>query len=57
MIVYNLPINFSKFSYIVARRVNGALWFWGAFRKRNDANEAALEVGGVTLEVTEVERG
>ena len=57
MIVYNLPPNFSKFSYIVARRVNGVLWFWGAFRKRNDANEAALEVGGVTLEVTEVERG
>lgn len=57
MIVYNLPVNFSKFSYIVARRVNGALWFWGAFRKRNDANEAALEIGGVTLEVAEIERG
>ena len=55
MKVNNLPVNYSKYAFIVARRANGELWFWGAFNNRDNANEAALEVCGIVLEKNSVE--
>lgn len=49
--INNLPIYAKGYNYIVARDVDGELWFWGAWDDRNKANEAALELGnGVVIE-------
>lgn len=56
MKVSNLPDDYKKFPYIVARRVNGVLWYWGAYKNRNQANEAALAYNGITLESAIIER-
>lgn len=49
--IYNLPIYAKGYKYIVARDIDGELWFWGAWDDRNKANEAALELGnGVVIE-------
>lgn len=46
--------NFPKYAedkkYIVAREIDGELWFYGAYDESNKANEIALEIGGVTLQ-------
>jgi hypothetical protein len=55
--INNLPDNFTKYPYIVARRANGELWYWGSFKSRTNANEAALSVNGITYQTEEVERG
>ena len=57
MKINNLPDNYQRFPYIVARRVDGELWYWGAYRNRDRANEAALENGGEMWESNMVERG
>ena len=44
--INNLPTYANKYKYIVARRVDGELWFWGAWNDRNKANEVAIEIGG-----------
>ncbi len=36
--------------YIVAREIEGELWFYGAWDDRDQANEAALEIEGITVE-------
>lgn len=39
-----------QYKYIVARRVGGELWFWGAWNDRDKANDVAEELGnGVVL--------
>lgn len=39
-----------KYQFVVARRVNGELWFWGAWNDRNTANTVADELGnGVVI--------
>ena len=47
--INNMPEYAATKKYIVVRRVNGELWFWGAWNDRDAANEAALEIGGITL--------
>lgn len=47
--INNMPEYATTKKYIVVRRVNGELWFWGAWNDRDAANEAALEIGGITL--------
>lgn len=44
--INNLPTYANEYKYIVARRVDGELWFWGAWNDLNKANEVALEIGG-----------
>ena len=39
-----------QYKYIVARRVDGELWFWGAWNDRDKANDVAEELGnGIVL--------
>lgn len=39
-----------QYKYIVARRVDEELWFWGAWNDRDKANDVAEELGnGVVL--------
>lgn len=55
--INNLPDNFTKYPYMVARRVNGALWYWGSFYDRRLANDVALAENGITYQTEQVERG
>lgn len=57
MKINNLPDNYKNYAYVVARKVDGDLWFWGCYNDRNRANETALEEGGETWESAIVERG
>lgn len=47
MTINNMPNTTKK--YIVARRVDGELWFWGSWDDRDRANEVALEIGGEVI--------
>ena len=42
-----------EYPYTVARVSDGELWFWGAYAGEEEAQEAALEVGGVVLRPVE----
>lgn len=44
--INNLPTYAADYRYIVCRRVDGELWFYGAWNDRNKANEVALEIFG-----------
>ena len=57
MTINNLPTYARRYPFIVARFVDGQFWFWGAFSDRRQANEAALEEGGVTFEADLVDWG
>ena len=57
MKINNLPDNYKNYLFVVARKVDGDLWFWGCYNDRNRANEAALEMDGETWESAIVERG
>lgn len=49
--INNFPEYAKEYKYIVVQRIDGELWFWGAWDDRNKANEAALELGnGVVIE-------
>ena len=42
--IYNLPVSYEH--YIVAREVDGELWFWGSWDRITDAHNAACAVNG-----------
>ena len=42
--INNVPA--SAKAYVVARRIDGDLWYWGSWDDRDTANEVALQVGG-----------
>lgn len=47
--VNNVPEYANHYDWWVVNRVDGELWFWGAWNDRDRANEVALEIGGITL--------
>lgn len=46
MTIQNVAEYAKNYKYIVVRRVNGELYFWGAWNDRDKANEVAIEIGG-----------
>lgn len=46
MTIQNVPEYAKNYKYIVVRRVDGELYFWGAWNDRNKAKEVAIEIGG-----------
>lgn len=44
--INNLPTSANNYKYIVARRIDGTLWYWGAYNDPDKANNVALEIGG-----------
>ena len=44
--INNVAAYAEKYEFIVARPVDGEFWFWGAYRTKADAKEAAEEVEG-----------
>ena len=47
-IVHNMPQEHEQ--YIVARCFDGELWFWGSWKDKEDAKNAARKVDGVVVE-------
>lgn len=47
--VNNVPEYANHYEWWVANRVDGELWFWGAWSDRDRANEVALELGAVVV--------
>lgn len=45
--INNLPRTFR--AWIVARDVDGELWFWGSWDSREAAQAAAWDIGGVVV--------
>lgn len=48
--VKNVPDYAKDYDYIVARPVDGDLWFWGAWNDEAKAHEVAREVNGLVVE-------
>lgn len=46
--VMNMPESVKR--YVVARAVNGTLWFWGTWDSKAEADSVANEIGGVIVE-------
>ena len=44
--INNLPAYATKYRYIVARNVDGAFWFYGAYDDGSKAENAAVECNG-----------
>ena len=51
--INNLPTYANEYKYIVARRVDGELWFWVAWNDRDKANDGAEELGNGVILVNE----
>lgn len=51
--VKNVADYAKDYKYIVARNIDGELWFWGAWNDRNKANEVAIELGNGVVIVNE----
>jgi len=51
--VNEVPASAMKYAYIVAREHADAMWYWGAFRKEEDALECAREINGVVIPTAE----
>lgn len=47
--VNNLPAYAEGKRYIVARNLDGELWFWGAWDDEAKARQAAVEIDGVVV--------
>ena len=44
--VKNLPEYANEYQYIVASRIDGDLWFWGAWNDMKEAINAAEKIDG-----------
>ena len=53
--IYNLPDAFE--AYVVAREVDGDLWFWGSWDRITDAYNASKAIGGAIFPKAVVVRG
>lgn len=49
--INNLPDYYSDYEYIVARDIEGELWYWGAYHDQDRANNIAEDINGVVVEV------
>ena len=51
--VNNLPTNLNRYGWVVARPVDGELWFYGAWyaTQEAEAKAQAREVEGIALQV------
>lgn len=47
--INNLP-SYPLSKYIVARNVDNALWYWGTWDSREEAEKVAREIDGVVIE-------
>ena len=48
--INNMPNYATDYAYIVVRKVEKDLWFWGAYSDHDKAFDAAEEIDGFILE-------
>ena len=53
--IYNLPEYTFNYNFIVARDVDGDLWFWGAWNTEAEARKIAVEIGGEVVSVDDID--
>lgn len=49
MNLINAPEYASHYEFVVAREINGELWFWGAYSNGFKADKVANEIGGIVI--------
>lgn len=47
--INNVPDYAKSYTYFVVRKVDGALWFYGAWDAYSDAEDVAIEVNGMVV--------
>lgn len=47
--IHNLPKTASEYRFVVAREIDGDLWYWGAYNDWVKAHDAAVKINGVVL--------
>lgn len=47
--IINAPDDAFDYEFVVAREVDGDLWFWGKFTDGFKAEQVALEIGGLII--------
>ncbi len=45
----NAPESASHYEFVVAREIDGDLWYWGAYRDGWKADQVAYGIGGVVI--------
>ena len=49
MKIQNMPEYADHYEFVVAREIDGELWFWGAYADRYKADQVAYDVAGVVI--------
>ena len=49
--VNNLPAYVEQYDWLVARAVDGVLWFWSAYNDEQTARISAREVDGIVVKI------
>ena len=49
MKIQNMPEYADHYEFVVAREIDGELWFWGAYADGYKANQVAHDVAGVVI--------
>ena len=49
MNLMNAPEYADHYEFVVAREIDGDLWFWGAYADGFKADKVAYEIGGVVI--------
>lgn len=47
--INNVPEYAKNYEYIVARKVDTELWFWGAYSDRDRAEQVAIDEDGLVI--------
>lgn len=48
--INNMPAYATDYEFLVVRKVDNDLWFWGAYNDHDKAYDAAEEIDGFILE-------
>lgn len=49
MKIQNMPEYANHYEFVVAREIDGELWFWGAYADGYKANQVAHDITGVII--------
>lgn len=49
MKIQNMPEYANHYEFVVAREIDGELWFWGAYADGHKANQIAHDIAGVII--------
>lgn len=49
MKIMNMPEYANHYEFVVAREIDGELWFWGAYADGFKADQVAHDVAGVVI--------